>query len=72
MTNDLLMLQQSIMSEAICQKQQEQMNRQLCDQAQSEESFNQLLARLDRLREIARHKGTRRKLKEKIQTSFAF
>lgn len=72
MTNDLLMLQQSIMSQAIQQDHQEQLNRLSFEQAQSDESFNQLLGRLDRLREIAKHKGTRRKLKEKLQTSFAF
>ena len=72
MTNDLLMLQQSIMSKAMFQNQQDQLNRQSFEQAKNNESFDQLLSRLDRLREIAKQKGTRRKRKEKIQTSFVF
>ncbi|GAA0856226.1 hypothetical protein [Aliiglaciecola litoralis] len=72
MTNDLLMLQQTIVSEAMRQNHQEQLHRQSFEQAQSDESFNQLLSRLDNLRQLARNKGTRRKLREKVQTSFAF
>ncbi|GAB5382411.1 MAG: hypothetical protein Alis3KO_38710 [Aliiglaciecola sp.] len=72
MTNELLDMQQSIAKQACEAVLMERELMQSQQRARQDESFNQLLSRMDRLRKMSQQRRGKQSYVKKVQTSFMF
>lgn len=72
MTNELLDMQQSIAKQAGEAVLTERELLQSQQRARQDESFNQLLSRMDRLRKMSQQRRGKQSYVKKVQTSFMF